>query len=488
MNRKIIFISLILVLHTAFLSAQSSRVLYFMNLPQNRTLNPALRSTDSVYVGLPGLSGIGMNVNNNLLNFSDVFSKGSNDSLYSFLHPSKNIDDFISTIRKKNFVEPVVTIPVFSLAFPVRKGYLFLDVNERAEMNLVVPGSLIEFALKGNAGYVGDKLDLSAFRAGMRMYHEIGLGYSRNYTSKLRVGIKGKILLGVASVSVKPRTLGITVNNDYSHTLNADLNVNISGPIDVVRDAENNIDDFVFDDDNMLNYMTLKGPKNLGLAFDFGATYKLTRKITLSAAVTDFGFINWKNNTTNLKTDDKYVFNGFDVTEVLNGDKTFDEVAEQLGDSLKNSFSFTETYDPYKTILPMGLNIGGNYAVSKNFSVGVLSSSRIIGRQFRQALTLSGNVKLGNMFSTSLSYSAENHRLDNIGVGMMLKLGWLQFYVLSDNIPIAWNKFESYDNMGNPENKVMLPNNWNTVDLRLGMNLVFGNRKARKEARMVAKQ
>ncbi|HEX2975891.1 MAG TPA: DUF5723 family protein, partial [Bacteroidales bacterium] len=277
MNRKTIFLTLMIVLNATFLVAQNSRVLYYMNLPQNRTLNPALRSSDSVYVGLPGLSGVSLNLNNNLLNFSDVFTKGRSDSLYSFLHPSQNIDDFISRIRNKNFVEPVVTIPVFSLAFPTKNGYLFFDINERAEMNFVIPGSLIEFALKGNAGYAGDKVDLSAFRAGMKVYHEIGLGFSRKYSSKLRAGIKGKLLFGIASMSVKPRSLGISVNDEYTHTLDADLDVNISGPITVKRDAEDNIEDFEFDDDAMLNSLTLKGPKNLGLAFDFGATYELTK-------------------------------------------------------------------------------------------------------------------------------------------------------------------------------------------------------------------
>ena len=57
-------------------SAQNSQVLYNMNLPQAHLLNPALRPSNSLYIGLPGLSGINLNINNNFVNFSDVFMKG----------------------------------------------------------------------------------------------------------------------------------------------------------------------------------------------------------------------------------------------------------------------------------------------------------------------------------------------------------------------------------------------------------------------------
>src|SRR5664279_5208670 len=72
-------------------SAQNSQVMYFMNLPQNHLENPALRPSNSVYVGLPVVSGINLNFNNNFVNFSDVFLKGQpKDSIISFLNPSYN--------------------------------------------------------------------------------------------------------------------------------------------------------------------------------------------------------------------------------------------------------------------------------------------------------------------------------------------------------------------------------------------------------------
>lgn len=39
-------------------AAQNSQVLYYMNLPQNHLLNPALRPSNNLYIGIPVVSGV----------------------------------------------------------------------------------------------------------------------------------------------------------------------------------------------------------------------------------------------------------------------------------------------------------------------------------------------------------------------------------------------------------------------------------------------
>ena len=65
----------------------------------------------------------------------------------------------------------------------------------------------------------------------MKYYREFGVGFSRNFTEKLRIGVKGKLLFGIAAATIDNKSLGITVNDDYSHTLDANLTVNMSGPV-----------------------------------------------------------------------------------------------------------------------------------------------------------------------------------------------------------------------------------------------------------------
>ena len=248
MIRKTIYIlTLFLGIFLSDVAAQNSQILYYMNLPQNHLLNPALRPSNSLYIGLPAISGINVNINNNFVNFSDVFIKGQpSDSIISFLHPDYNVDDFLAKIKDKNSLEPQVSVQLFGLGFSVGKdSYVFLDINERVEGNFVLPGDLFELALKGNEGFVGSKIDLSSLRGDMKYYREIGLGFSKNFTNKLRIGVKGKLLFGIAGASIDNRSLGITVNDDYTHTLNADLIVNISAPVNVYMDSDQNIDSIV---------------------------------------------------------------------------------------------------------------------------------------------------------------------------------------------------------------------------------------------------
>jgi hypothetical protein len=466
----------ILAVIVADASAQNSQVLYFMNIPQNHLANPALRPSNSVYIGLPGLSGINLNVNNNFVNFSDIFLKGQpKDSIISFLHPDYDVNKFLARIQDKNFFEPEITVPLFGLGFSVgRNGYVFLDINERITGNIVLPGDLFRLALKGNEEFAGSKIDLSSLRAGLKYYHEFGIGYSRNITDKLRIGVKGKLLFGIASASVENKSLGITVNDDYSHTIDANVTVNMSGPVRVYENSKHNIDSIVIDDSRLKTsggrVDFFSGKKNMGLGLDIGATYNITDRIVVSAAITDLGFITWKKDVVNLKANNQFKFSGLNMLDFFNGTKTIDELGKDMLDSLKNAFTVSSSKASFTTYLPSGISLGGSYNVTKQISVGLLSYTRIIDKQLREALTLSANINLGNVFSTSFSYTAANHRYDNLGAGLAFRAGIVQFYLISDRIPVMWNKIK------NKNSTVVIPANWNTFNLRLGMNLVFGNR------------
>lgn len=465
---------LLLLLACTVASGQNSQVLYYMNLPQNHFLNPAMRPSNSLYIGLPGMSGINLNMNNNFVNFSDVIVKGPEGSLVTFLHPDYDISKFLSKIKNSNSIEPEAMVQIFGLGFSAGKSYISFDVNERAEGNMVIPGDLFRLALEGNEAFLGKSIDLSSLRGDIKYFREAAIGYSRELFPGLRAGVRIKYLGGIAAVSIKNRGLSVTVNDDYSHTFDADITMNFSAPVQIYRDGEGIIDSIAIDDDRLKDIVTSPFPRNSGFGIDLGVVYSLTNKINVSASLTDFGYIRWKNDVTNLKSKNSFLYSGLNITDVVNGDKEIEDVANELLDSLKTAFDPRQTSDPFSTLMPFGFTVGGSYNLTKSFSVGVISYSRFIGKQVRQSLTFSGNLNLGNAFSTSISYSASNHRWDNIGAGIAFRLGVVQFYMLSDRIPISWNRIKD------GENSFLVPYSWNSVNLRLGMNLVFGNRVKKK--------
>jgi hypothetical protein len=280
----------------------------------------------------------------------------------------------------------------------------------------------------------------------------------------------------MAAVSVDNKSLSLTVNDDYSHTIDADMSVNISGPVNVTLKSDNTIDSISFNEiDNKDIPGLLLNSSNMGLGIDIGAVYEISNKLMVSASLIDFGYIKWKSDLTNLNAKSEFKFSGFNIEDVANGTKTFDELATEMGDSLKNSFKISQLHTDFNTFLPAGINIGASYNLTKSISVGILSHSLITAGQFRESVTLSANANLGNALSTSFSYTAANHSYGNLGIGLAFRLGILQFYTIADKIPIMYNRIIIDD----PQS-ILLPNSWNTLNFRIGMNLDFGNRIKKK--------
>jgi hypothetical protein len=451
-----------------------------MNIPQNHLLNPALRSTNSAYVGIPVLSGFTINVNNNFLNFSDIFIKGGADSLLPFLHPGYDPDEFLSKIKEKNSIEPGFTMPLLGLGFSAGKDmYFFLDIIDKFEGNVVIPKDLFRFSLLGAEDFVGSDFDLSALRANLKYYREIGMGFSRNFSRRLRVGVKAKLLFGIASASIDTRTLALSVKDEFSQSLDADVMVNLSAPLDVYISPDHKFDSIAFDDSRFDSGRGVRdfmfNNRNFGLGLDLGATYEVNTKLSVSAAITDLGFIKWKSDLTSIHIKSKFDFNGLDLPDVYDGTTTIESAVDEVLDSLENSYTITDLSTPFKTYMPFGITFGGNYDVTDYFNVGLLSYSRVLAKQVKQSLTLSGNLNLGSSLSLSLAYTAANHRYDNLGAGLAFRAGFFQFYSIVDRIPLSWNRVTNSDG-----NSFSVPSNLNTINARFGINFVFGNKTKKK--------
>jgi len=487
-------------------SAQNSQVLYYMNIPQKHLLNPVLRSTNAVYIGLPAISGINLSLNNNFISLRDIFMRSATgDSIISILHPDYDIQKFLPKINDINSFETQDMVQLFGLGFNAGENlYIFLDINEKIDANFALPGDLLRLGLLGNESFVGNKIDLAPLRTDVRVYHEAGIGFSRNFTRNLRIGVKGKLLLGLGTASMKNNSLGVTVNEDYSLVFDADMAVNASAPLIYKEDSEGRISGVELDTarfysgsnlsvSNLIDY--LLSTENMGFGLDVGAEYRLANnKLSVSAAVTDLGYIKWKRDAKNIRANSSFEFNGFDLTDMYKRDITFDSLMTELGDSLKNSFNYDDSVNPFRTNLSPALSVGASYDLTKHLSVGLLSYTKFTGKQIREALTLSANINLSNALSLSLGYTAANNRFDNLGAGLSLRLGCFQFYLVSDNIPVTLNKIEfttTQDSGGNGAldtkfHQIWLPDNLQTIHLRFGMNLSFGNSvKKKKDTPMI---
>lgn len=129
------------------------------------------------------------------------------------------------------------------------------------------------------------------------------------------------------------------------------------------------------------------GVAGFGLGFDLGATYELIDNLTLSAALTDIGFMQW-NNLTRGKTDPtkEFRYTGFDnigAEDDEEGNNPFDDKADELGDDLEALVKFYKSDSQSATnSLRTTMRIGAEYSILNNhISFGLLSTTRFGGHR-----------------------------------------------------------------------------------------------------------
>ncbi len=438
--------------------AQTSQTLYFMDrVPQSVFLNPAHRPGHNFYIGLPMISSLNINAKSNFASFSDlVFKHPQYDSLISFLHPDADTGEFISKLRDRNTIGPDLNVGILSFGFRVNSSYFSFSIAERASFSATLPRELILLALQGNEQFAGRTADFSNLGGELNYYREYAAGYSLPVNDRLTAGGRAKLLFGKANFSFADKDISLyTDPGSYNMRLRSKFTMNFSMPVTLVKNENGDIEDINARNDYEAGDFIFNSG-NAGAAIDLGATYRLSEPLMIYASITDLGFINWKQDVYNLSMDGDFEFAGLDLSPVFShGDDS--DPGDNLLDSLKANFRINDTGNAYLRGLPARIYLGATYGLTPGISLGLLSRSEIYHQNIEQAVTLSANATAGRWLSYSVSYTAMNHSYDNLGMGLSLRGGGFNFYVLSDNILSTFT-----------------PHRVRNVNLWFGFNLAFG--------------
>lgn len=290
-------------------AAQDLRSAYFMQTSVNRhQMNPAL--LDSAYVGVPLLNNINIGTTGNV-GMADFVYKSNRPGydLTTFMNPEISAGEFLGNLHDKNRIDIYLNYNLFSFAFQAFKGMNSVELNLKSSTNVTMPYELFEFMKE-----TGAREQYSIDNLGIRTqnYLELALGHSHQINDRLKVGAKMKFLIGAAYADFNVEHMDVTMTGDQ-WAINADAKLaaalgksqfsyddsNDPATIDPNRGGKvDGIDDYSF---------SLPG---FGLAFDFGATYKVLDNLTVSASITDLGFISWKD-VNMASSRGEYTFDGF---------------------------------------------------------------------------------------------------------------------------------------------------------------------------------
>ena len=397
-------------------AAQEIHTSYFMESSTTRhEMNPAL--LDKPYVTMPilpiGYFNIGTTGNIGLKNFVYKMEDGwqgygmNNNNLTTFMHPNVSADDFLGGLKDNNRLSVNLKYQLFGIGFNAWGGISSLELNLRSNTNIALPKDLFEFMKTA-----GEKTDYDISDVGVRSenFAELALGHSHKINDKITVGGKVKFLFGLGYADVLAEGLKLHLSDD-KWAITGDVNASASlmdSELEFEKESKNDpetgrqrvkgIDEFK------------GGLSGFGMAFDLGATYQVLPDLKVSAAITDLGFINWKN-THKASSAGEWEFDGFDNIYV-SGDKGQDneyEISNQfeaLGDDLGDMFAVY--YDGKKSeskSLAATLTLGAEYTlpVYRNLKFGFLYSSRMAGRYSYHQGVFSANIAPTKWLEAALS-------------------------------------------------------------------------------------
>lgn len=417
-------------------SAQELRTSYFMETSNYRhQMNPAL--LDSPYVGL-FFSNINIGMTGNIGAKQFIFDTNGlsgytgNYRYTTFMDPSVDAATFLNKLHDKNRFDLYLNYNLFSVGFKAWGGVNLLELNLRSNTNLTLPKGLFEFAKTA-----GEKEHYEFGGLGMRTqnYMELALGHSRDINKQWRVGGKLKFLIGAAYADFTADNVTLDMTEDaWRIQSNAQMKASLLKSDVIHEDPSKNSADGRPRVKELDNFgFSLPG---FGMALDLGVTYKPIENLTLSAAITDLGFISWKN-THHASSQGDYTFDGFNNIYIgSDKDQTedIDDQFDQIGDDLEEMFSVYD--DGTKTAtqaLAATLNVGAEYKLPAydKLKFGFLYTSRIHGKYSWHQGMLNVGVRPVKWFECNVNGAVTSTGVTAGGM-LSLKAPHFNFYIAAD--------------------------------------------------------
>lgn len=376
-------------------------------------LNPAFAAERS-YFSFPILGNLNLGTQGNV-GVSNFLYPTSDGNLTTFMSPNVDKGGFLDGLKDRNRINLNMDLTVLSFGFRAFGGFNTIELNSRTAIKMNLPKDLFAFMKDGMATngkeYVIDDMGMSA-----NSYMELALGHSHRVNSRLTIGAKAKILLGLAQADVTMNNMRVRLSeNLWEVRADAEMNVALKGfklPTKGelgTADTPDQRDEIEWDETDF----DTPGLSGGGLAFDLGATYQVLDDLEVSLAVLDFGFMRWNSAYKAVTPNTPWTFDGFhDIAidpEPGSPGKDLDEQLEDLGDQLEDCMNFRmkERDSKRTTMLGATLNIGALYTFPyyRKLKLGFLSTTRINGRYSWSEGRFSANVAPVKVFDASINYA-----------------------------------------------------------------------------------
>jgi hypothetical protein len=455
------------------IQAQRNTLFMLYDVPQSISLNPAIQYPCNKFIELPVISSLMFAYNNSSFSYTDLIHPGPGNLQDSLV---MDIDNIASQTMNKNFISTDFEFVIFGLGLRRNEYYFTFNIKNKTLGRLDYTKSLIDLR-NGNWNSTDDtpiQRDLTGNGIGLLNYTEFSIGISKPFAKNLVMGMKLKYLKGALNLQTKKSDFTInTGDRPLSLTFLTNYQINASMPLNLTYDSTGMVESAEYASGNLLK--TFLFNSNNGVAIDWGIIYELDPKIQLSASVLDAGFIFWKSNVSNFMANGSATFSGFDLNRYEDG-LINPDLRQAIKDTLQNSFRWAHSEDSYMTLLPLRVMAGAKYLYNQKIELGLAGNVQFYNFTINPTLTSYLSYKPVDYINLVANWSFVNRELDVFGLGVVLGKGPLQFYFVSENIPINYVKFKS---------GAFLPLSDRSFNFHFGINLIYGcdnkyNKNSRK--------
>lgn len=459
--RHIKSLALLCLFGITFLNAQNKQLLYdFYEIPQSLMVNPGAKANEKWHVGLPALSGISFQVGTSGVTVNDLFANDGVD------FNQKVRERLINGLSRRDDFSTTSQIEVFSIGFRGKNrpdDYYSFGMYGETDVIVYWPRDLAILAYEGNGGNnIGRSFDLGHLNVRGEMVNVLHFGINRKMNTELTIGLRAKLYSSIFNFrSAKNSGTFRTApgeQNILENSVDADLELQTAGVDGFLDILDQGSGTRTSEAQSLFTRRALFGG-NLGLGFDAGFTYKLNPQTTITGSILDVGFIYNSKDIRNFKVEGSASNEGINVFLPDDIDNLGVDLWQELIDEIEAAVPFEENSDGYISFRP--IKIYGS--IRYDFGEGTTKSSSIdcgcaintfegTGEQYyrnstgaqlflqkrplgiQPALTGFYQRRLGRAFSIKTTYTVDKYSFTNVGLGLNLQAGPVNFYILGDNL------------------------------------------------------
>ncbi|WP_343485500.1 DUF5723 family protein [Allomuricauda sp. d1] len=446
--------------------SQNRQLLYdFYEIPQSLMVNPGVKTPYKWHAGIPLLSGISSQAGTSGITVNDLFANDGID------FTTKVRDRAINGLSRRDEFGGSGQIEVFSGGFRGKNrpdDYYSFGMYGEGFISFFWPQDLAILGFEGNANNLNRRFDLGDLATQGEAVNVFHFGINRKLNDQWNVGIRGKLYSSVFDFrSIRNSGYFVTTegqNNLLANTIVADLELKTSGIRELLDILE---DDTIAQSEALPRWLLERSffGGNLGLGADFGFTYKLNESTFITGSLLDVGFIYHSNGLENYTLDGAVTNEGIEIflpEDLFQGNN---DLWQELVDDIEELVPYDTNQDAYISLRPIKLNasIRHNFGNNKNpvrssrgsfdhcdctpgksgqrndffdykNAVGghLFMMNRARGPQ--AALTAFYQRRFGNILALKTTYTVDKYSFANLGLGLNLQAGPVNFYMLADNL------------------------------------------------------